>query len=162
MLMYASLISPAAHAATPDHPPPLKHPAAHGSRSPDEPPATTGRTPHGAADTTTSRCQQLAPMQRTVQHDMRRIQQLDMLQSVNHPNPRFRQHAQSPIQTTIGTKRRGASQPICAICVIRGSDNPVPFAERSGRITRSETNAGDARGGAVGQHPLSLDGRGLG
>ena len=30
-----------------------------------------------------------------------------------HPNPRPNQHTQSPIQTTIGTKGRGASQPIC-------------------------------------------------
>ena len=38
----------------------------------------------------------------------------------NQRNPRFRQHPQSPIQTTIGTIRRGESQPICAIS---GSDN---------------------------------------
>ena len=48
-------------------------------------------------------------------------------------NLRFRQRAQSPIQTTIGTKGHGASQPINVIRVIRGSDNPVPFAERSER-----------------------------
>ena len=34
-----------------------------------------------------------------------------------------------------------------------------PFRKAKG--TRSEANAGDARGGAVGQYPLSLDGRGL-
>ena len=40
----------------------------------------------------------------------------------NQRNPRFKQHAQSPLQTTIGTNRRGiTAHP--SITPIRGSDN---------------------------------------